>query len=626
MLVVGSILVLMGLGLAAGAAALGVLNSKQADGRYLSVPEEEYQVDSYAITTGRIAVEGDLGTEDTVGSLQVAGEATDPGQELFIGVGTRADVNQYLADVAHSELQDVSFSPFRAYYQEREGVQPPAPPGEQDFWAASSSGTGEQTVEWNLDQGIWTVVVMNADGSRPVSADLRMGVRSDLLGAATWAVLIGSIVLLIAGIGLVVAGAVGLRRHHDGPGPYDPGPDGQGGQGGQGYGGAAAGPYGSGLGGPGEPAGPGGPGGPGPGETGGPGGPVSPAGPGPGEAGGPPARTYGSQNAPGSPGSSGAVWGAAAAGATAAGASRIPADAGGAGSGPGGPGGGGPGVPGTGVTGSGAAGSNIAGSNIGGSDVGGRDAGLSGPRYPVRLYGELDPGLSRWMWLVKWFLAIPHYFVLFFLWIAFFVTTVVAGFAILFTARYPRGLFEFNVGVVRWSWRVTFYATRVLGTDRYPPFSLDPTDYPADFDVDYPQELSRWRVLVKWWLLVIPQALIVSAFTTSSVVVYQNWGSSGMSGWMDSDWWSNGARTTVIWQGLSLLSLLVLITVLILLFTGRYPRHLFDLLMGLNRWAYRVMAYAALMRDEYPPFRLDQGPVDRRDEAVGLWRPEAGRD
>jgi hypothetical protein len=108
---------------------------------------------------------------------------------------------------------------------------------------------------------------------------------------------------------------------------------------------------------------------------------------------------------------------------------------------------------------------------------------LMDDRYPatddeqsVRLeypYPDAERDLNRWLPLVKWFLAIPHYIVLFFLWIAAFVVVIVAWFAIVFTGRYPRGMFDFVEGVIRWHNRVVAYAL-VLVTDRYPPFHLAP--------------------------------------------------------------------------------------------------------------------------------------------------------
>ncbi|TAM56626.1 DUF4389 domain-containing protein [bacterium] len=199
------------------------------------------------------------------------------------------------------------------------------------------------------------------------------------------------------------------------------------------------------------------------------------------------------------------------------------------------------------------------------------------PARTVALEAVLDEPLSRWLWLVKWLLAIPHFVVLALLLPAFSVLTVVAFFAILFTERYPPALFATNVGILRWGWRVGYYAYSTLGSDRYPPFTLQQREYPAAFTVAYPPRLSRGLVLVKWWLLAVPHYLIVGAFV------------------------ANGGERA------GLTTVLVVCAAVGLAFTGRYPRGLYDFIMGLNRWTYRVIAYAALLRDEYPAFHLDPG-------------------
>src|SRR4051794_2285185 len=211
--------------------------------------------------------------------------------------------------------------------------------------------------------------------------------------------------------------------------------------------------------------------------------------------------------------------------------------------------------------------------------------------YPLRLTGELSPPLSRGLWLVKWLLAVPPFIVLFFLWIAFALVSGVAFFAILFTGRHPGGLFDFNVGVLRWSWRRGFYRLSAPAPDRSPPFALDDVpDYPARLDVEYPESLSRGLVLVKWWLLALPQYLIVAVFAGGGMAIFNE---------ANDNWaWTSGA---------GLIDCLVFIAGVVLLFTSRYPRGLFDFTMGMNRWVLRVVGYAALMTDAYPPFRMDMG-------------------
>lgn len=188
---------------------------------------------------------------------------------------------------------------------------------------------------------------------------------------------------------------------------------------------------------------------------------------------------------------------------------------------------------------------------------------------------------------IKWVTAIPHFVILAVLWLAFPFITFAAGVAILFTGRYPRGLFEVTEGILRWTWRVSYYAANGgIGSDRYPPFSLheQPGDH-ATLNVRYPERLERPLVLVKW-LLALPHLIIVGILVGGSL------------GWSrDLDYLFGGG----------LLGLLALAAGVTLLLTGRYPDALFDLIIGLNRWVYRTLAYVALMTDDYPPFRLDQG-------------------
>ena len=215
--------------------------------------------------------------------------------------------------------------------------------------------------------------------------------------------------------------------------------------------------------------------------------------------------------------------------------------------------------------------------------------------YPVRLEGELKPGLSRWLWLCKWLLLIPHLIVLGFLWTAFFVLTLVAFVTQLRGGRYPRRIFDFNLGVLRWTWRVNFYGYGALGTDRYPPFTLGTApDYPARLEIDYPEEQRAGQELLSSWLAGIPQYVLAGILG----------GGAGIA-------WA--AEHTVF---TGLIGVIVLVAAIALAVYGEYPRSVFEYVVGLNRWVVRVVAYGALLTTAYPPFLLDKGEREPTHETA----------
>ena len=186
------------------------------------------------------------------------------------------------------------------------------------------------------------------------------------------------------------------------------------------------------------------------------------------------------------------------------------------------------------------------------------------PAYPVTFDVEYPERLSRWLIFVKWLLVFPHFLILGVFGYLVELTTFISWFAILFTARYPRALFDLAVVYFRWSARAGAYVA--LLRDEYPPFGGGNSEYPVRLDIQYPERLSRLLIFVKW-LLAIPHMVILGLLGILGLAVY-----------------------VIAWFAI--------------LFTGRFPRSLFDFLVGIGRWYLRVYAYVWLMRDEYPPFSL----------------------
>ena len=205
LIVLGSIGVLFGVAVLAGGGFLLWADRTQREDGYLTTPTERFATPTYALTRTRLEVDtGGAGwvlNDRWFGKVRIRGDS--PGAKtLFMGIGPEADVAKYLGTVAHANVEDIDFDPFRVTYLPVTGGAPQAPPTEQRFWAASASGVGTQTLTWKVRDGDWSVVLMNADGSRGVAADIDAGAKLSFL---LWV----SIGLLLGGV-LVVGGSTAL--------------------------------------------------------------------------------------------------------------------------------------------------------------------------------------------------------------------------------------------------------------------------------------------------------------------------------------------------------------------------------------------------------------------------------
>jgi hypothetical protein len=191
----------------------------------------------------------------------------------------------------------------------------------------------------------------------------------------------------------------------------------------------------------------------------------------------------------------------------------------------------------------------------------------SAPGYPLRLDVDHQERYSRFMPLVKWFLLIPHYIALLVLTFVAILGLIAAWFAVLITGRYPRGLFDFLLGVARWRIRVTAYL--YLLVDSYPAFALaDDPNYPVRLQIDYPEEgVARWRPLVAW-VLAIPYLFV------ANIIQY-------------------------------LAHLMIFFGFFTILFTRKFPKGMFDIVVVSLRWLERGYAYMFFMTTKYPPFVWD---------------------
>jgi hypothetical protein len=201
-IVAGSVAAVVAIGFMAAGALLLWGDSKTDDQGYLSTGKDRYAASTYALATDNLDIDLDgagwIMDRDDVGDVRLAVESS-AGKPVFVGIARTSDVTDYLRGTSYTSVTDVDYEPFHATYRDRDhgGDRRPALPADQDFWAASAHGSGTQTVAWDLEDGDWSIVVMNADGSRGIDTDISAGAKVTFLGTLGWISLGGALVLLI---------------------------------------------------------------------------------------------------------------------------------------------------------------------------------------------------------------------------------------------------------------------------------------------------------------------------------------------------------------------------------------------------------------------------------------------
>ncbi len=208
LVIFGSMLILLGGGmLIGGGAGLWVHQQQDNDGYFTAGPER-FTTETSALSVPSLDVDVTgpdvFSAEDLLGRVRIRMESTNAGSPLFIGIGRADDVARYLNGVGHDELTDIDASPFQATYRSRPGGAPASNPAEQSFWVASDTGTGPRTLTWDVADGNWTVLIMNADGSPGIDVDISAGAELPIIRPIAIVALVAGGVLTLLGIAIIV--------------------------------------------------------------------------------------------------------------------------------------------------------------------------------------------------------------------------------------------------------------------------------------------------------------------------------------------------------------------------------------------------------------------------------------